>query len=216
MPMPKETMVTSLRHLEGLAVEDLILEEDDGVRVADRGLQQAFRISRRERHDHLEARHVGVPGGVIVAVLCADARCCAIGATEHDGAAQLTAGHVERLGRRIDDVVDGLHCEVEGHEFDDGLEAAHGRTHADASKAVLGDRRIDDPARAELGEQPLGDLVRALIFGDLLAHDEHVIIRAHFLGHCLAQRLAHGHRHHLGAGGIFAGCVVSHDMSWRL
>ena len=55
--------------------------------------------------------------------------------------------------------------------------------------------------RPEFVEQPLGDLVGALIFGDLLAHHEDAVVGAHLLGHGVAQRLAHGLLHHLGAGG---------------
>ena len=58
-------------------------------------------------------------------------------------------------------------------------------------------------ARAEFLQQALGDLVGALIFGDLLAHDEDVGVAAHFLGHGVAQRLAHGHGDHFGAGSKF-------------
>ena len=43
---------------------------------------------------------------------------------------------------------------------------------------------------AELVEQALRDLVGALIFGDFLAHHEHALVAAHFLGHRVAQRLA--------------------------
>ena len=53
--------------------------------------------------------------------------------------------------------------------------------------------------RPELLQQALRDLVGALIFGDLLAHHEHVFVAAHLLGHGVAQRFAHGHGDHLGA-----------------
>ena len=65
---------------------------------------------------------------------------------------------------------------------------------------MFGDRRVDHPLGAELVEQSLGDLVGALILGDLLAHHEDVGVAPHFLGHGVAKRLADRHRHHLGAG----------------
>ena len=46
---------------------------------------------------------------------------------------------------------------------------------------------------AEFLQQALADLVGALVFGDLLAHQEHVGVAPHLLGHRVAQRLAHGH-----------------------
>ena len=53
--------------------------------------------------------------------------------------------------------------------------------------------------RAELLQQSLRDLVGALVFGDFLAHHEHITVAPHLFGHGIAQGFAHGHRHHLGA-----------------
>jgi hypothetical protein len=140
-------------------------------------------------------------------VLGAHAGGGAVGAAENDGRAHLAAGHVERLGRGVDDVVHRLHGEVEGHELDDGLQTAKGRADAEAGEAVLGDRRVDDPLGAELVQQSLGHLVGALVFGDLLAHDEDGVIAAHLLGHGIAQRFADGRLDHLGIGGPVGGGV---------
>ena len=60
---------------------------------------------------------------------------------------------------------------------------------------------VDDTLGAELVEQALGDLVGALVFADLLAHQKDVVVTAHFLGHGVAQRVAHGLLPHFGAFG---------------
>jgi hypothetical protein len=60
-----------------------------------------------------------------------------------------------------------------------GFRPAEGRADAQAGEAVLGDRRIDDALGAELVQQALADLVGALILGDLLAHQEDVLVAAH-------------------------------------
>ncbi len=144
-----------------------------------------------------------VPARIVLAVLGADARGRAVGPAKHDRAFHLAAGHVARLGRRIDDLVDRLHGEIPGHEFDDRLQAAKGCADAEAGKAVFGDRRIDDTVGAEFLEQTLTDLVGALILRDLLAHQEDVAVAAHLLGHGVAQGLAHGHGDEFGALGHF-------------
>ncbi len=136
-------------------------------------------------------------------MLGADTGSGTVRATKHDRSAHLAAGHVERLGSGVDDLVDRLHGEVEGHELDDRLQAGHRGTDADAGEAVLGDRGVDDAASAEFLQQTLGDLVGALVFGHFLAHDEDVVVGAHFLGHGVAQRFANGHGDHFGAGGDF-------------
>jgi len=79
----------------------------------------------------------------------------------------------------------------------------HGRTDPNAGKAMLGNRRVDHASRSEFIEETLADFIGTLIFSDLLAHEEDAIISAHFLGHGIAKRFAHGLGDHLRAGGQF-------------
>ena len=184
-----------------MAVEDFVFQEDHRIGIADRGLEQALGVGGGRGRDHLQAGNVREPGRIILAVLGGDARGGAVRPAEHDRAAHLAARHIKRLGRRIDQLVHRLHGEIEGHELDDRLQAGERRADAQAGKAVLGDRRVDHALVAELLQQSLRDLVGALIFGDLLAHHEHVLVAPHLLGHGVAQRFAHGHGDHLGAFG---------------
>ncbi len=141
-----------------------------------------------------------VPARVALRVLGRDARGGAVRPAEHDRAAHLPARHVERLGGGVDDLVDRLHGEVERHEFDNRLQAHERGTHAQAGKALLGDRRVDDALGPEFRQQALADLVGALILGDFLAHQEHLVIAPHLLGHRVAQRFAHRRGDGLGVG----------------
>src|SRR5436853_2761891 len=54
-------------------------------------------------------------------------------------------------------------CEIESHELDDGLQPGQRSADAETGKSVLGDRSVDHPLGSEFLEQPLGDLVGALI-----------------------------------------------------
>ena len=87
-------------------------------------------------------------------MLRGDARRRTIRAAKHDRAAHLSARHVHRLRRGVDDLVHRLHGEVERHELDDRLEASHRRTDANAGKAMLGDRRIDYAAAPNSCSRP--------------------------------------------------------------
>ena len=196
----RQDKVVELWHVERLAVEDLVLEEDHRIGIADSCLEQAFRIGGGIGNDDTEAGYTGVPGRIVLAVLGGDAGGSAVGAAENDRGTHLAAGHVEGLCRRVDDLVDRLHGKIPGHELDDRAQSGKRRADAKAGKAVLGDRRVDDAFRAELLEEALGHLVGALIFRDLLAHDEDVLVAAHLLGHGVAQRFADGDVHGLGAG----------------
>src|SRR5690606_41972644 len=53
--------VIALRHGTLRLVKPLVLQEQNGVVVADGRLQQALRVVRRRRHDHLQARGVIEP-----------------------------------------------------------------------------------------------------------------------------------------------------------
>ena len=97
---------------------------------------------------------MGVPARIALRVLGGDARGGAVRAAEHDRARHLAAGHVARLGRRVDDLVDRLHGEVEGHELDDRPQPGEGGADAEPGKAVLGDRRVDHAAVPNSSSRP--------------------------------------------------------------
>ena len=159
--------IVDLGHREGAAIDDLVFQEDHRIGIADRGLEQALGVGGGIRRDHFHAGHRGIPGGIILAVLGADAGGGAVGAAEHDGAAHLAARHVAGLGGGIDDLVHRLHGEIPGHEFHDGLEAVERRADAQAGKAMLGDRRVDHAAVAEFLQQALAKSCRRPDIGRL-------------------------------------------------
>ena len=113
--------------------------------------------------------------------------------TKHNGAAHLPSRHIQRLGRRIQNMINRLHREIEGHELNNRPQPGKGRPHRHAGKAMLSNRHIQHPLGAKLIQQPLADLIGALILAHLLAHQEDVRIGPHFHRHGITQRLAHGH-----------------------
>ena len=98
---------------------------------------------------------------------------------------------------------------LEGHELNDRLQAAEGRPDAETGETVLSDWRIDHTSGAEFLEQPLAYLVGALVLSDFLAHQEHLAVLAHFLGHGITQGFAHGHGDHFGSGGNFSRRIIT-------
>ena len=114
----------------------------------------------------------------------------AVRAAEDDRDVELAARHVEHLRRGVHDLVEREQREVPRHELDDRPQPDHRRADADAGEAELGDRRVDDAHLAELLEQPLRDLVGALVDGDFLAHEEDAVVALHLLAQRLVQRVA--------------------------
>src|SRR3989338_9172797 len=86
-----------------------------------------------------------------------------------------------RLGRRIDDLIDGLHGKVHGHELDDGTKPSESSANTDASKAHLGDGGVDDAAITVLFPDALGNLVRSVELRDLLSDQEHALVMSELL-----------------------------------
>ena len=109
-------------------------------------------------------------------------------------------------------MVDRLHREVEGHEFDNRPKPAHCCSCSDTGKTVFGNRRVDDTASPEFSEESLGDLVGALIFGDFFAHHKDARVAAHFLCHCIAQRFTKRDGSHAG---VFVDSGLGFGHSWR-
>jgi hypothetical protein len=71
-----------------------------------------------------------------------------------------------------------------------GMQTAKGSTDSQTGKAGLCDGGVDDPLLAEPVEQALGDLVCAVVLGDLLAEDEHLLVGLELLGERLVQGIA--------------------------
>ena len=116
----RQDEVVELGHRKRAPIGDFVLEKDHWVGIADRGLEQTLRVGGEIRRDHLQSRNVRIPRRIVLTVLRGDAGGRAVWSAEHDRATHLTAGHVARLCRGIDDLVDRLHGEIPGHEFDDG------------------------------------------------------------------------------------------------
>lgn len=67
---------------------------------------------------------MNAPCSKALRVLCSDSCRCPVGSPEDDGHRLQTGRHVVGLCRRVDDLVDGLHGEVKGHELAYGSQAS--------------------------------------------------------------------------------------------
>jgi len=63
------------------------------------------------------------------------------------------------LSGRVDDLVNGLHGEVEGHELADGVEASESGTDGQTAETRLSDGRVNNTLVTEAVKQTFGDLV---------------------------------------------------------
>lgn len=123
-------------------------------------LQQTSVVSCRPRRDDLETGNTSVPRSVILRMLSTNTSSGTVRPTEHDRTRNVSTRHVVGLSGTVDDVVDGLHGKVPGHEFTDGTQAGEGGTDGETGETHFSDRGVDDSALSKLVEQTLGDLMR--------------------------------------------------------
>jgi hypothetical protein len=194
--LPDRDRLDLLRHLFLEAVERAVLEDDHGIVVVDRARQQAAHVGRRRGEDDLQPRHVDEPRLELLRVLGARAPAGAALRADRQRHLQLPARHVAVLGRLVDELLHRERQEVLVHDLDDRAHALHRRPDPGADDRHLGDRRVADALWAELGQHPLRHAHRAAHLGDVLAHDEDVVVGAHGGGERVAHGLAVGDLRH--------------------
>ena len=178
-----------------------MFEEDHRVGIADRRVQEPLVVGAGiGRHD-LEPGDMRVPAGIALRMLRGDPGGDAVRAAEHDRRRHLAARHIAGLGGRVDQLVHRLHREVEGHELDDRPEAGKSGANTKPGEALLGDRRVDDPARPNSCNSPWLTLKAPSYSATSSPISKTHWVAPHFLGHGIAQRLAHGLRE--GLAGVF-------------
>jgi len=185
-------LLGSLAHGESLAVQELVLENNNGVGVTDSSLEQTLGILSAPRGDNLQTGNAAVPGGVILGVLGGDTGSETVGTAESDVARLNTTGHVVSLSGGVDNLIDGLHGEVEGHELANGVQTSESSTNGDTTEAGLCDGGIDNPLGAEAVEQTLGHLVCSVVLCDFLTKDEGLLVEFQLLRQGLVQGITNG------------------------
>lgn len=95
----------------------LVLQDNNRVGVPDSSLEQTLGILRAVGRYDLQSGNASIPRSEILRVLCSDTGGETVRATEGDVAGLSTAGHVVNLCAGVDDLIDGLHGKVEGHEL---------------------------------------------------------------------------------------------------
>ena len=104
---------------------------------------------------------------------------------DRDGEAHAVA----RLARDIDELVEPARDEVRKLHLADRAHPDDARPDRGADDPRLGQRRVHHALRAELVDEPVGDLEGAAEDPDVLAHQEHALVLAHLAAQAVADRL---------------------------
>ena len=114
-----------------------MFDDDHGVRVRQRGRQHPAGIVDRRRGNDLQPRDVGVPAFQAVRVLRCELPPGTGGHPDHDWHRELSARHVSKSGRGVDNLVECQQAEVDGHDLDDRAEPSEGCADACPNEARL-------------------------------------------------------------------------------
>ena len=162
------------------AVELPVLDEHDGVRVADRGAQQAVGVRRGRRHDHGKPRDVGQERLQALGVLAARGPAAAELRPDRQRHARLPAGHEAQLGSLVENLVEADAKEIEVHELHDRPHARHRGADGEPGHRGLGDRRVQQAVRPPV-VQPAGEREHVAALAHVDAREEHVRIAVEFV-----------------------------------
>ena len=110
--------VLALRHVAVLERQQVVVEEDDRVVVADRRGHQALRIRGRRGDDDLETRDAHEHAVDRARVLAGPARGEPVAGLEHDRHLHLPAGHGVEAGSLVHDLVHGDEHELRHVQLD--------------------------------------------------------------------------------------------------
>ena len=195
--LPQRDGVVGVGHIAtDRAVHLLVLEEQDGVVVADRGAQQSASVVRGRRHDHLQPRDVREEGLDALRVVQRAVDAAAVRSAHdhrHAVAVVRAVAHPRRLG---DQLVERGEDEVRELDLGDRPKPIDGSADRRTDDHRLGQRRIDHPVVAELRPQPVRREEDAALLADVLAEHDHRLVPPHLVCERLADRLDERPRRH--------------------
>src|SRR6266704_1020857 len=110
----------------------------------------------------------------------AELMCGSVRAAKRDGNIELPARHREHVGGVVHHLIEGYERKAERHKFNDRPQSDHRRADSEAGESVFADWSVNDPSRPEALKQTLADLVCALIFSDLFAHQKNIRVPLEF------------------------------------
>ena len=166
-----------------------MLEEADGVILADSGTQQTGSLSGSGGACDLQAGDVHEHGLQRLGVGGSVAAAGALLAAQHDGQLGVAAEDVTGLGHLVEDLVSSHEGKVPVHQLSDGTHTSGCGTHCCANDGRLGNGSVADTVSAEFLVQITGGAEHAAQLFTVFAHAEDLVITLHLFLDDLADCL---------------------------
>ena len=170
------------------AVVELRLEDDDRIRVADRGGEQPLRVRGRRRDRDLHARRVHVVRLRRVVVELGRADAAAVRHADRERERHPPARPPAVAADVVDELVERRIAEGVVLHLADGPPAGHAQADGGAEDPRLRERRVDAAVGAEALLEPGRRAEDAAEPPDVLAHDQHGRVALHLD----VERVVHG------------------------
>ena len=149
-----------------------MFQDHDGVGVSDGSLDESLGVLAGIGRNDLEAWNGGVPSRKALTVLGRRTCRVSVGSTKDNGTGNVSGTHVVLFGSRIDNLVDCLHGEVDGHEFHNGTQVLEGCANGKTGESHFSDWGINDSLVSVFLVQSLGNFVGTLVLSDFFSQNK--------------------------------------------
>jgi len=171
-----------------------VLKENDGIVVANRGLDQTFRIVGAGRANHFQPRSVHKPHLRILRVKRPTMDVTAAGPANDQR--RRSTPTVMRLGNHVYDLIEGTADEIHELKFGHGPHAGERSAKGGAHDGRFGNRRINHTLGSEAVDETARDFESTAVDANVFANTEHGRIAFHLLPDSLSDGFEIGQLRH--------------------
>ena len=167
-------------------IEELVLEINHRVGIADRRLQESLGVIRCGRSDDFEPRRMKEPA--FRAFRMERPAVHPAAKWRADDQRHRRAPTIVVLGRHLGDLIEGAGDKIGELHLHDGAHAHHSRADRGSHEPGLGQRRVQHAPLAVLFLEAFRNPERAAVRPDVLPHEKHPLVA----GHLFIERLRDG------------------------
>lgn len=181
--------IIKIRKIEMMEVENLILKEDERIRIEDRRIEKEIRIGWSIGNKEIKERNMDVKGGIEMRVMRGEEGWRERREEEKNRRENMEKRNVKSIGGGIKDMVNWMNGEVEGNELKDRIKEGKRRKKEKKGKEMLSNRCIEEEIGKKLIKKKMSDIVGEMILGELIKNDEEIGIEENLLRNGIEKRL---------------------------
>ncbi len=166
-----------------------MFDEHDRIIITNSRFQEAFRVVRSGRHDHINSREMCPQRFQALRVMCCDGTSCTTFCAYHHGHLGLTAEHITVLRALVAKLVHRQGRKIHIHDLRHRTHTHHGSPYRSACNGCLGNRSIQYTLFAKFIQQSARGPIGAAVQTHILTHDKYTLVTLHFFPQSFLDRL---------------------------